>query len=561
MAQRTLWARPSLFRKAAARPHRRRPVSVTPMQTRSVKAVRRRLFLLAGMALLTTATAPVSGQPQDTVIVGLTGEPDSLLPGFSRLFVAAEVSAALFVPLVDWNSDWQLYPRLAAEVPTLENGRWRLLPNNEMEVTYRIRPGFKWHDGTPVTAQDVVFAWEVARDPRAGAVPPDPAISAVTAPDPVTVVVRWSARRPYAHLGHPPLPRHLLEAQFRSDPAALRTGAFARRPVGSGPYRFVEWVRGRHIRLQAVEDYPEGRPKIPNLVVRFFPSAAAVGTEELHVNATGVRSPGDFETVRPPSLIFEHIAVNLDNPWLRDRRVRQALLYALDRESIRARAWGAAVEVAHTWLPPRHPAHHADVRRYSQDAGLARRLLADAGWTPGPDGIVRNAAGERLELVIMTTPGHPQRERTQDLLIEQWRTVGVAARKENPANFFELLARRRFPHLAMFAWVLDPATNGYDIWHSSQIPSEANRFQGANYSAWRHEENDRLLDQVAQEVVEARRVALLRQQQDLWAEELPSLPLWFRSFPVFVHRNLTGVMPTGLPGGLLWNVHEWAWRP
>jgi peptide/nickel transport system substrate-binding protein len=140
-----------------------------------------------------------------------------------------------------------------------------------------------------------------------------------------------------------------------------------------------------------------------------------------------------------PGLIFEHIAINLDSPLMRDRRVRQALLHAVDREAIRRQAGWVTEKVAHTWLPPNHPLHNAAVRQYGHDPEAAKRLLAEAGWTPGPDGIVRNAAGESLEFVFMTTPGDPRRERTQDLLITQWRMVGIAARKDNPANFFEAL--------------------------------------------------------------------------------------------------------------------------
>jgi peptide/nickel transport system substrate-binding protein len=524
--------------------------------------VGRLLAVLCAAALGATLTATASAQPRDTVIVGLLGEPDHLGPGFSQLAVAGHVNAALFVGLIGLNADLQAYPRVAAEIPTLENGQWRLLPNNEMEVTYKIRPGFKWHDGTPVTAGDAVFAWEVAREPRTGAIAPDPGISVMTAPDPATLVVRWRERRAQANIhAHAFLPRHLLEAQFRENPAGIRTGAFAQRPIGNGPYRLVEWVRGRHVRMHAVEDYVEGRPAIPTLIFRFFPSAAAVGGEEVHVNFTGAGGGPQFESVTVLGLVFEHIAINLDSPLVRDRRVRQALLHAVDREAIRHQAGWVTEEVAHTWLPPRHPLHNPAVRRYGHDPESSRRLLAEAGWTPGPDGIVRNAAGERLELVFMTTPGDSRRERTQDLLITQWRAVGIAARKDNPANFFEVLGRRQFGHLAMFAWVLGPFSTGWDIWHSSRIPAEANRFQGVNYYGWRHSENDRVLDQAGQELSDARRVELMRRQQEIWTEELPAIPLWFRNTPALVHRNLHGVRPIGIPGGFTWNVHLWTWRP
>jgi peptide/nickel transport system substrate-binding protein len=525
------------------------------------------IFFIFALCTATAALAPILNraslaQVRDTVVVGLFGEPDSLLPGFSSLAVAREVSDTVFVRLTALDADWRPRASVAQEVPTLENGGWRLLPDGGMELTYRLRPGFRWHDGTPVTAGDAVFAWEVLRDPRTGAHQPDPALTAMTAPDPQTLVVRWSARRHGANVDYYPLlPRHLLEATFRSNPAALRTGPFASRPVGNGPYRVVEWVPGRHIRLQAVEEYPEGRPRIPNLVFRFFASTAAAAAEELHVDATGGRSRPGFELLRPPSSVFEHISLNLDHPWLQDRRVRQALLYALDRELIAARVGlGQLAEVARTWVPPAHAGHHAGVRRYTQDADAARRLLAEAGWTPGPDGIVRNSAGERLELVISTTPGNLVREHAQDLLIERWRAVGVAVRKENPPDFFQRVRARRF-QLALFAWVLSPQEDGFFLWHSSQVPSQANRFQGGNYPGWRHPDNDRLVEQAAQELAEGRRADLLRRQQDLWAEELPALPLWFRTTAVWVHPDLTGVKPSGLPGGLTWNVHEWAWKP
>ncbi len=499
-------------------------------------------------------------QPRDSVTVGLPSEPDSIIPNFSRLAVAGQVSGILFVGLVGLNSEWHAHPQMAREVPTLENGLWRLLPSNEAEVTFRLRAGSKWHDGAPVAAGDFVFAWEVAREPRSGAVAPDPAIASVTAPDPSTVVVRWKERRVGANTGYVPLPRHMLEASFRENPAGIRAGPFASRPVGNGPYRFVEWTRGQSIRLQGVEDYLGGRPAISAITFRFATPPGA-GREELHVDFTGAGAGPQHEPVIVMGLVFEHIALNLDNPWLRDRRVRQALLHAIDRETIRREAGWVAAEVAHSWLPPWHAAFNSGVRQYAADADAARRLLAEAGWSAGPDGILRNAAGERMEMVLMTTPGQALRERTQDLLIARWRAVGISVRKNNPPDFFNLLGQRRFPHLAMFAWVLSVNTTGLVQWHSSQVPGDANRFQGSNYYGWRNPDNDRVLDQASQELSDAQRLGLMQRQQEIWAEELPAVPLWFRNEVAYVHRNLQGVRPTGIPGGWTWNVHEWAWRP
>ncbi len=159
--------------------------------------------------------------------------------------------------------------------------------------------------------------------------------------------------------------------------------------------------------------------------------------------------------------------------------MRQALLYALDRELIAARAgWRQFAEVAHTWVPPADAGHRPGVRRYHQDVDTAHRLLAEAAWAPGPDGIARNSAGDRLELVISTTPGNEPREHTQDLLIEPWRAIGAALRKDNPPDFFQRVHARRF-QLPMFAWVLAPQTDGFFLWHSSQIPPQANPSKAA----------------------------------------------------------------------------------
>jgi peptide/nickel transport system substrate-binding protein len=310
------------------------------------------------------------------------------------------------------------------------------------------------------------------------------------------------------------------------------------------------------MRFQSVEDYPEGRPAIRNLVIRFFNNAAQARGQEIHVDTTGEVS--GLTRVDSPAQIFEHIAFNLDSPLLRDRRVREALIVAVDRDAaLRQRGVG---EVASTWLPPRHSFHAGNVRQYRFGFEAAKKLLAEAGWTLGPDGVLRNQAGDRFELVFMTTPNSPARERVQDAFIAQWRAVGVEVRKENPSDFFTRLGRRQFQHLAMFAWVFGPFTDADGLWNSSAIPSQANGFQGQNYYGWRNSENDRLVAEMSRELRESQRAELMRRQQEIWAEELPAIPLFFLAQAIFVHRDLQNVRPISSSFAIFWNVHQWAWR-
>jgi peptide/nickel transport system substrate-binding protein len=405
-------------------------------------------------------------------------------------------------------------------------------------------------------------------------------IDNVSAPDPYTVVVQWNERYPFANVSTGSnliYPRHIMEREYLRDPSALKNSKMARSPVGNGPYKFVEWVPGSHVTLEAYDKYPGGAAKIKRQTWRFILDSTVLQANVI-ANQVDVTETNNFsidqmveiekrtpqqKAIYTPALIWEHIDVNVENDWLKDKRVRQALAHAMNREELSQKLFYGKQPVAHTWLPERHEGYNANVKKYNYDPNRAKQLLAEAGFTPGPDGVLRDSRGQRFEISIMTTAGNAVREQIQQIIKEQLRAVGVDLRIDNrPASvlFGQTTQRRQFPHLVMYAWLMTPLTLGQTFWHSSQVPSATNAWEGQNYPGWKHAESDKLLEQINTEIDTAKRVQMLKRQQEIWADELPAIPLYFRLQMNTANNRISNIKPTGLSGTYInWNSREWGW--
>ena len=541
------------------------------------------------VALVLPAAAPVAhAQRRDAVTLAMAQEPDLLGP-FTIMAAAGVIHNMLWGYVAPFNEKWQRQPLMVEKLPTLKDGDWEVLPNKKMRVTWRLRRGFTWHDGRPVTALDWRFTYAMFRNPQA----PPPAggrfmvnkvdnILVPNANDPYTMVVQWNELWPFA--GSEPfgnayaLPRHILERPYLSTPGQLRAHPYFRQPVANGPYRMTEWVRGSHMTFEAYDRWPLGAPAVKRITVRFIldsvvlqTNAAAGSVDATEINNFNCLQMEQIAERNPrvnahyrEAMVWERIDFNLDDPWLRDRRVRQAIAHALDRKALaEVSCSGGRQPVAHSWLAPGHPAAHPTIKKYDTDLARARALLAEAGFRPGPDGILRDAGGRRVEMAISTTAGNSIREQIQQIIREQLRQVGIDVRIDNrPASVFfgTMVPRRQFTHMAMYASLFTPESVPFDRFHSSQIPSAATNWEGNNRVGWRNQENDRVWDELISELDEQKRIALFRRQQEIFAEELPSLPLYFRLDLTTFPKALRNVKPVGLGTYYLpWNAWEWRW--
>ena len=530
------------------------------------------LGVLAGVLAGTTGTAAA----RDQLVIGTTQFPSTFNPLIDAMVAKSYVLAMARRPLMAYDKDWKLACLLCTEVPSFENGRAKreTTPDGKAGVAIRVslHPDAKWGDGTPVGAQDIVFTWEVGRHAQTGVGDFESfrRILRIDVVDPKTVVLHVDrVTFKYNDLsGFELLPAHLERAPFQ-DPAQYKTKTrFDTDPTTpglyNGPYRIAEVVRGSHVTLVPNAHWWGKAPAFKRIVVRTIENTAALEANLLSGGLDYVagelgltldqalaferRHGAAYRVVYKPGLIYEHIDLNLDNPALSDRRVRQALLLALDREVLNQRLFAGKQPVAHSFVNPLDAAYDPQVRAYAHNPARAAALLDEAGWRKGPDGLRRNAQGQALQFELMTTAGNRMRELVQQVLQSQWKAAGIEVRLKNePARVFfgETVRQRKFPAMAMFAWVSAPEGVPRSTLASTHIPATANNFAGQNYTGFKHAEVDQLIERIELELDPKARQALWKRLQAIYAEELPAIPLYMRADSFVFPKWLAGVEPTG----------------
>ncbi|MPZ15030.1 MAG: hypothetical protein GEU73_11505 [Chloroflexi bacterium] len=480
-------------------------------------------------------------------------------------------------------------PYLAESLPQLNTDTWRVFPDGKMETTYRLKPNLTWHDRTPLTAEDFVFAWRVytTRDFGYASSRPQNLMENVAAPDPRTVVIQWNGPYPEAgQLATPlfqALPRHVLEPIYRQrDPDGFVNHPFwSNEYIGAGPYRLERWEPGAFIEGVAFDGHVLGRPKIERVVVRSFTDENTALTNVLADNV-------QFATDR--ALRYEHIVtlkrewgssghgVTILTPtqwrylWVQQRpdtveprafldvRTRQALAHAIDKEAINGLFDGEGA-LADTLLPRTVP-YYADIDRaimkYPYDLRRSEQLMAEVGYTKASDGIYVNASGERFTFESWGDSGS-QFEKDLAVVGDGWRRAGfepqltvVAA-----AQFRDTQYRTTFT--GVYSTTSGAAADTrLDNFASDSIPSEENRWSGSNYPAWSNPEFDRLWQRVSTTLDRAERDGIVVQMMRIVSQDAVLIPL-YHNFEVLAHfARLRGPDPNPVAFSLVnWNVHEW----
>src|SRR5208282_4922553 len=438
-------------------------------------------------------------------------------------------------------------------------------------LTYTIRPNARWGDGVPVTSEDVIFTWQVGRNPQSGVAEGElyRRILKIEAKDAKTFTVELD-RLTYDYAdfsGLDILPAHIEREAF-SDPTQYRFRTrFDTDPTNpglyDGPYRITEVSPGSHIVFERNPSWWGDPPFFRRIVVWTVENTAALeanllaGGLDMVAGELGLpldealafekRHGGEFNVIYKPGLTYEHIDLNLDNPILGDRRVRQALLYGIDRKAISEEIYNGRDPVADSFVPPLDWMYAQDVLRYPFDPDKAKELLDAEGWRAQGKAIRKNQAGQRLSLELATTSGNRTRELVEEVLQSQWRQIGIDLHLKNqPARVLlgDTMNHRRYT-MAMFAWTSAPEDLPRGELYSTEIPSASNNYSGENFVGWKNPEADRLMDAIETELDRPRRGELWQRLQALYAEELPALPLYFRAEAYILAKWLQGVTPTG----------------
>ncbi len=490
-------------------------------------------------------------------------------------------------PLTLYDADWNLVCGICVRLPTFENGLAERKPleggGEGVAVTYEMKPDLKWDDGTPVTADDLKLAWEIGRDREVGAIVGESfrRILEVTVVDPhtITFLVDHVAFN-YNSSGLIPMPAHIEGPIYREDPKSYATrtrydAAPSTPGLAFGPYRIVQANAGSDILLERNPTWSGKQPAFEEVKLVTVNNTAALeanllsGSIDMIAGEFGIAVPqalaferrhgGDYQVLFRPSLAYEHIDLNLDRPVLQDRRLRQALLFAVDRQAIVDRLFGDKQPVATSNVSPLSPDWTDDVPTYPYDPEKAAALLEEAGWSL--DGKVRkNAAGESLILTLGTTAGDRTRELVQQVLQSQWREVGIEVRIQNsPARTFfgQQVRERRYGDMALFAWFAAPGSIPRTTLRSSEIPTEENGWSGQNYTGYVNPEVDRLIDEMEITIDDAARKALWGELQRIYMTDLPALPLYWRATAFVLPKWLGNVHPTGNLSPTTYWIEDW----
>ena len=520
--------------------------------------------------LLAAALLPISGaQARDTLTIGIAEFPSSLHPSIDPLLIKTYVLGFATRTVTTYGPGNRLICLLCTEVPTLENGLARK-EGNGLAVTLKLRPGLQWGDGEPVTARDVAFTWRVDRDPNAGFSNPNPWTRAAS----VDVVDDQTA---VLHLDRPVvsyaqwdqlLPEHVegpIYDRAKAPGDYINTTEYNRNPVNpglwNGPFMVSAYQSGATITLAANPHWTGQPPGFKTVQMRLVADTAALQANLLsgdididnnltldQVLALQKQQPSRFTYSYAPSLTYQHIDASGTNPVLADVRVRRALLVAINRQAINDRLFGGKMALAASFVSQNNPEFDPDIPAVPYDPAAARHLLDEAGWTPGPDGIRRNAAGQRLSMEFLAGAGFRINELLQAVLQDAWKAVGVEAtlRTEPSRTLFgQTTKHRAFPGLVMYTWSSIVNESPSLTLGTAMIPSEANNWSGANFTGFSDPQFDAASAAAEVELDPARRRAAWATMQRIYAERLPALPLFITVIPQALPTWLRGFEPDG----------------
>ena len=473
-------------------------------------------------------------------------------------------------------------PQLAVEVPSVDKGTWRVNPDGTMDMTWTLRDGVQWHDGTPFTSADLLFSFQLHKDPDLihAYSAERKLMESATAPDPKTFVVHWSSILVTADQARAltPMPRHLLEELYRTDKAAfISSPRFTSEFVGLGPYKLTRWEPGSHLELSRFDGYWQGRPPLDGMIVRFI-----LNTNTMVANALA----GAVDVLAPPTIDVD-AAFELRRRWegtgntvriepvsrfvygelqfrpefqrpsngIANRTVREALYRSLNRAGYAEVMSQGLAPTADSWYWPAdamRPELESAIPQYPYDPGRAQQLLAQAGWVREADGnLVHQSTGDRFETEVWVIPQTDPRAAT--LVASDWKAIGVdaSAYPIPPARADDRQHRTEFPAIIMSGVFTDSVLDRFD---GRDVASAANRYSGRSRGGYQNPRVDELLDQMRITIDPRAQIALRREHVRELLGDVAMMPAYWEVQPIVMARGVKADISPTNPG---WNVFTW----
>ncbi|MDB5094041.1 MAG: putative Extracellular solute-binding proteinfamily 5 [Candidatus Eremiobacteraeota bacterium] len=522
----------------------------------------------------TTTTTRSQGTISGQLRVAIQRSPNTLNPLLSANTTEGFLNRLTFDTLVSVDgSGKNTIPILATEVPTEKNGG---ISKDGLAITYHLHSGVKWHDGAPFTSKDVKFSWQAMMNDannvneRVGYED----VKSVDTPNDLTVVFHLKRKfAPFVNtvFGESDSPVAIVPEHLLAKYKDLNRIPFNQEPVGTGPFKVARWVRGDHIELVANDDYFRGKPKLRTIIVREIPdentSVNALRSHDVdwifeasEQHYSVLKTIPDINVVlneKPQTL---QMLVNTSRPNLGDVRVRRAISYAVDKPALVEKNTFGTATVAWADQPPFQWSYTSDVAKYPTSAQKAKALLAEAGFTPGPDGIMRKN-GQPLTVVLSYNVENTTRRNVAVQVQAMLRAVGIDAQmKTYPANILfatygqgGVLTNGRYD-LNISGWIAGQDPDDHSEFGCDQIPRPGHP-DGVNYTRYCSKAMDALQASALASYDEAVRKPAYVKIQQLLAADLPIVYIWFPRMLQPISRDFKGFAPN--PVNEAWNAYEW----
>ena len=498
------------------------------------------------------AATPAYG---DILVEGSIGDASNLIPLLASDSTSHEIAGLIFNGLIKYDKDIRIVGDLAESWEISKDG---------LVITFHLRKGVRWHDGRPFTAADVLYTYQVTVDPKTPTAYAGDFLKVKKA----EVLDDWTFRATYDKPFAPALmswsvgilPKHLLAGKD------ITTSPLGRRPIGTGPYKFKEWVTGQKIVLVSNPDYFEGRPYIDGYIMRIIPDTA---TMFLELRANGIDRMGltplqytrqtennlfreNFNKYRYLSFAYTYMGYNLKNVLFTDKRVRQAIAHAVNRvEMIDGVLLGLGKPATGPYKPGTW-AHNPNVRDYPYDPAKAKTLLAEAGWKDlNGDGVLEKD-GLPFAFEIITNQGNEIRAKCAEIIQRRLAEVGIKVKirvVEWAAFVKDFINKRKFD-ATILGWTIPMEPDLYDVWHSSKTGPEE-----LNFISYKNGEVDALIEKGRETFDQSVRKSCYDRIQEIFAEEQPYLFLYVPDALPIIHARFRGVEVA--PLGIGHNFIKW----
>ena len=544
---------------------------------------------------------PVKG---DWAVIHELSDPEGLNPMVTNDASSSALFNRVYEKLLEQDFEsTDLYPVIAEARPTVSE--------DHLTYTFTLRKNVKFSDGKPLTAKDVVFSYKVVKNPLItdGAALRNyyESVANVEAKDDHTVVVTMT--KPYFLAeyflgGLWIMPKHVLDpknltdgysfaetgdmAKSQSNASLKAFAAWYNTPevkrdvklnIGSGPYMFDEWKTGESISLKRSSSWwnagsDKWNPAYPEKL--FYKvindrSAAVVALKNGEIDfmeyVPAAKFVEELDTVATPFIrkatyktqIYSYLGFNMNHPILSDKAIRKAMAHCIDRDALIKQVMRSLATAVNSPIYDDRPEYDASIKGVPYNLSEAKKILAAAGWKDlNGDGVldkVLNGKPTPLALSILVNAGNETREAIAVSFSDELRKVGIKleVRKLEWSVFLENMRSRKF-EVSIGAWVNDPIpSDPYQIWHSSQIGNK-----GSNYVGFNNPRADQLLELNRVEFDEQKRIAYMREFQQIVAEEQPYVFLWTPLYPAAYNTRLQNVRFSYVRPG--YNPTQW-WIP